>query len=84
MRGAILKGHLLGEYAEEVWRQALSVAGIARAIAPELGIEAEHAFMLGLLQDVGKVALLLASDLAGWVTGQTLIADGGEILAAGA
>jgi len=58
MRGAILKGHLLGEYAEEVWRQALSVAGIARAIAPELGFEAEHAFMLGLLQDVGKVALL--------------------------
>jgi putative nucleotidyltransferase with HDIG domain len=58
MRGAILKGHLLAEYAEEVWRQALSVAGIARAIAPELRVDPEHAFMLGLLQDIGKVALL--------------------------
>lgn len=35
-------------------------------------------------EDIGRVVLLLASDLAGWVTGQTLIADGGEILAAGA
>ena len=34
-------------------------------------------------EDIGKVALLLASDLAGWVTGQTLIADGGELLSAG-
>jgi putative nucleotidyltransferase with HDIG domain len=58
MRGAILKGHLLSEYAEEVWRQALSVAEIARAIAPELRLDPEHAFMLGLLQDIGKVALL--------------------------
>jgi len=34
-------------------------------------------------EDIGKVVVLLASDMAGWVTGQTLIADGGEILASG-
>jgi HD-like signal output (HDOD) protein len=58
MRGVILKGHGLNEYAEEVWRQALSIAAIARAIAKECQIEPEKAFMIGLLQDVGKIALL--------------------------
>jgi len=58
MRGVILRGHGLNEYAEEVWRQALSVGAIARAIAREVRVEPEKAFMLGLLQDIGKVALL--------------------------
>lgn len=58
MRGVILKGHGLNEYAEEVWRQALSIGAISRAIAPELRMEPEKAFMIGLLQDIGKVALL--------------------------
>jgi len=31
-------------------------------------------------EDIGKVVVLLASDLAGWVYGRTLIADGGELL----
>lgn len=38
---------------------------------------------IALPEDVGKVVVLLASDLAAWVTGQTLIADGGELLALG-
>ena len=58
MRGVILKGHGLNEYAEEVWRQALSIAAISRAIAKECRFEPEKAFMVGLLQDVGKIALL--------------------------
>lgn len=58
MRGVILRGHGLSEYAEEVWRQALSLGAIARAIAKELRTEPDKAFMLGLLQDIGKVALL--------------------------
>ena len=29
-------------------------------------------------EDIGKVALFLASELAGWVYGQTLVADGGN------
>ena len=33
--------------------------------------------------DLGKAAVLLASDLAGWVYGDTLVCDGGEILGAG-
>lgn len=34
-------------------------------------------------EDIGRVVVLLASDLAAWVTGQTLIADGGELLGSG-
>jgi HD-like signal output (HDOD) protein len=58
VRGVILKGNGLREYAEEVWRQALSVAGVARAISGEARLDREHAFMVGLLQDIGKVSLL--------------------------
>jgi 3-oxoacyl-[acyl-carrier protein] reductase len=31
-------------------------------------------------EEVAKVALFLASDMAGWVTGQTIVADGGQSL----
>lgn len=34
----------------------------------------------GSPEDVAKVALFLASDLAGWVTGQTIVVDGGQSL----
>jgi 3-oxoacyl-[acyl-carrier protein] reductase len=36
---------------------------------------------LGSPEDIAKVALFLASDLAGWVTGQTIVVDGGQSLA---
>ena len=58
MRGVLFKGRVLSDYAEEVWRQALSVAGVARAIARPLGHDPEQAYLLGLLHDIGKVALL--------------------------
>lgn len=58
MRGVILRSGGLADHAEEVWRQAHSVAGIARAIAPELGLDPERTFLLGLLHDIGKIALL--------------------------
>lgn len=35
---------------------------------------------MGSDQDVARVALFLASDYAGWITGQTLVADGGQML----
>lgn len=35
----------------------------------------------GSPEDIAKVALFLASDLAGWVTGQTIVVDGGQSLA---
>lgn len=31
-------------------------------------------------QEVADVALFLASDLARWMTGQTLVVDGGQVL----
>jgi len=35
---------------------------------------------LGKVEDIGNAALFLASDEAGYVTGQTIIVDGGQIL----
>jgi 3-oxoacyl-[acyl-carrier protein] reductase len=35
---------------------------------------------LGHPEEIAKVALFLASDLASWVTGQTIAADGGQAL----
>ena len=58
VRGAVLRDKNLSIYAEEVWRQAYSVASIARTVGSFTGIDAEHAFLLGLLHDIGKVPLL--------------------------
>jgi putative nucleotidyltransferase with HDIG domain len=58
VRGAVLRGGGLKDYAEEVWRQSLSVATVAREIAPSLGFEREKAYLLALLHDIGKVSLL--------------------------
>jgi putative nucleotidyltransferase with HDIG domain len=58
MRGTILRAGALAEYGEDVWRQAHSVATVARGIAPALGVDPEKAFLLGLLHDIGKIALL--------------------------
>lgn len=35
---------------------------------------------LGTVDDIGYAAMFLASDQAGYITGQTLIVDGGQIL----
>jgi 3-oxoacyl-[acyl-carrier protein] reductase len=35
---------------------------------------------LGTVEDVGNAALFLASKEAGYITGQTIIVDGGQIL----
>ena len=34
----------------------------------------------GTPEEIAKVALFLASDMASWVTGQTIVADGGQLL----
>jgi putative nucleotidyltransferase with HDIG domain len=79
LRGVLLKDRVLRKYAEEVWRQALSVARVARAISRPLGVDPEQAYLLGLLHDVGKVALLTllreegrqGNDLTTALVGQT-------------
>jgi HD-like signal output (HDOD) protein len=58
MRSARFKSKDLQEFADGVWRQSYSMGCIAREIGPLCGIGAERAFVVGLLHDVGKVALL--------------------------
>ena len=58
VHGVIMRSKALGRYAVEVWRQAASTGAIARAVGPRIGIEAERAFLIGLLHDIGKVVLL--------------------------
>jgi 3-oxoacyl-[acyl-carrier protein] reductase len=35
---------------------------------------------LGTVQDIGNAALFLATDEAGYITGQTIVVDGGQVL----
>jgi HD-like signal output (HDOD) protein len=58
VRSSILTGRGVDDFAEEVWRQANSMAGIARAVSSILGFDPERAYLIGLLQDLGKIPLL--------------------------
>lgn len=58
VRGSVLRLKGLEAFSEETWRQALSVATIARAIAPSFRMDPERAFLVGLLHDIGKIAIL--------------------------
>jgi NAD(P)-dependent dehydrogenase (short-subunit alcohol dehydrogenase family) len=56
----------------------------AMAARPELAERVRAGAALGRmgdpLNDVGPVAVFLASDAAGYITGQTLVCDGGSYL----
>lgn len=58
MRSVLFKSKDLQEFADGVWRQSYSMGCIAREVGPLCGIDAERAFVIGLLHDVGKVPLL--------------------------
>ncbi|MCA9320152.1 MAG: HDOD domain-containing protein [Planctomycetes bacterium] len=58
MKGVIFRDPDLVRYAEEVWRQATTIAAIARRIAPVFGVDPDQAFLLGLMSDIGKVAMM--------------------------
>jgi 3-oxoacyl-[acyl-carrier protein] reductase len=38
---------------------------------------------LGTVEDIGNTALFLATDEAGYITGQTIVVDGGQVLPEG-
>ena len=58
MKSVISRSRGLLAYAEEVWRQSLSVAFISRRLAWVAKEEREKAFLMGLLHNIGKVALI--------------------------
>lgn len=58
VKSTVLRLGELESFSQEVWRQAFSVARIARAIGPQVRIEKDRAFLMGLLHDIGKIALL--------------------------
>ncbi len=58
LKSVIFNPKALVPIAEEVWRQAVSVACNARALAVPLCFDPERYYALGLLHDIGKVPLL--------------------------
>ena len=61
-------GGALDAMVEQAWSHMVRTAPLARAIAPDFGVDGEKAFALGLLHDVGKLVTfdrLTASGAAG-------------------
>ncbi len=58
MKSSLGNARRLNEYAEEVWRQAQAVALVARTLSSSAGIDREQGYLVGLLHDLGKIALL--------------------------
>ncbi len=58
MKSSLGNARRLNEYAEEVWRQAQAVAIVARTLSGSAGIDREQGYLIGLLHDLGKIALL--------------------------
>jgi len=58
MKTMLLHDKAIANVATQVWRQSQSAGQIARAIGPSLGMDADRAFLIGLLHDIGKIALI--------------------------
>ncbi|MFJ5707073.1 SDR family oxidoreductase [Streptomyces sp. NPDC093105] len=85
-----LTQQLAHEFAPVVRVNAIAPAVVKTKFAEALyeGREAEAAAAypmgrLGVPEDIGGAAAFLTSDQAGWITGQTLVVDGGIFLNAG-
>ena len=50
-------GGALDGMVQQVWSHMVRTAPLARAIAPDFGVDREKAFALGLLHDVGKLVM---------------------------
>ncbi|HEY8525927.1 MAG TPA: SDR family oxidoreductase [Acidimicrobiales bacterium] len=66
---AIAPGLVKTDFARALWEPA------EEAVARRMPLK-----RLGVPEDIAGAALFLASDLASWVTGQTLVVDGGSLL----
>ena len=58
VKSVIFRGRGLVPFAEEIWRQACSVAVTSRNMAVPLCLDPERTYTLGLLHDIGKIPLL--------------------------
>jgi 3-oxoacyl-[acyl-carrier protein] reductase len=66
---AVLPGNILTEGIDALGPEY--VAGMTSAIPQR---------RLGSVEDIAYAALFLASDEAGYITGQTIVVDGGQVL----
>ncbi len=66
---AVLPGNIVTEGLQDLGQSYLD--GMAKAIPLK---------RLGRVEDIGYAALFLASDEASYITGQTIVVDGGQIL----
>ncbi len=85
-----LTGHFAAELAPAVRVNAIAPGLVKTDFARALWEPAEEAVAkrmplrrLGEPDDIAKAALFLASDAASWITGQTLVVDGGAMVGRG-
>jgi NAD(P)-dependent dehydrogenase (short-subunit alcohol dehydrogenase family) len=86
-----LTGHFAAELAPKVRVNAIAPGLVKTDFARALWEPAEGAIAarlplrrLGEPSDIANAALFLASDAASWITGQTLVVDGGALVGRGA
>lgn len=58
MKRVVSRAKGLTAYADSFWRQATSMAKLAREVAAAAQMDEDEAFLVGLLHDIGKVPLL--------------------------
>lgn len=58
MKRVVSRAKGLTAYADSFWRQATSMAKLAREVAAAARLDEDEAFLVGLLHDIGKVPLL--------------------------
>ena len=66
---ALAPGLVKTDFARALWEPAEDLA------AAQIPLQ-----RLGEPEDIGRAALFLASDLASWITGHTLVVDGGALI----
>ncbi len=66
---AVMPGNIITEGLQDLGQSYLD--GMAKAIPLK---------RLGKVEDIGNAALFLASEEASYITGQTIVVDGGQIL----